>query len=57
MVLWELVGDINKLSLEATTKRFVGWVVGGGGGGGEEEGQPSNQVNVCLDVCVGCRCK
>jgi hypothetical protein len=30
MVLWELVGDINKLSLEATTKRFVGWVVGGG---------------------------
>jgi hypothetical protein len=51
MVLWKLVGDINKLSLEATTKRFVGWVVG------EGEGQPGNQVNVCLDVCVDCRCK
>ncbi len=39
MVLWELVGDINKLSLEATTKRFVGWVVGGGGGGGGGPGR------------------
>lgn len=40
MVLWELVGDIDKLSLETTTKRFVGWVVGVGGVGRRPTRQP-----------------